>query len=96
MTQGILATVLLGILFSSLATESIGIHSIFGAFVLGAIIPNRSKLARRANGEAGRFRNCFPPAGFLCIHRAAYADRAGQRCPRLGVLSADHRGRVRR
>lgn len=45
-TQGALAFVLLGILWSSLATESIGIHSIFGAFVLGAIIPHGSSLAR--------------------------------------------------
>jgi Kef-type K+ transport system membrane component KefB len=55
MTQGILATVLLGILFSSLATESIGIHSIFGAFVLGAIIPNRSKLARQLTSKLEDF-----------------------------------------
>jgi Kef-type K+ transport system membrane component KefB len=55
MTQGILATVLLGILLSSLATESIGIHSIFGAFVLGAIIPNRSKLARELSAKLEDF-----------------------------------------
>lgn len=54
-TQGILATVLLGILFSSLATESIGIHSIFGAFVLGAIIPHRSKLARELTAKLEDF-----------------------------------------
>lgn len=46
LSQGILALVLLSILFSSLVTESIGIHSIFGAFVLGAIIPHDSSLAR--------------------------------------------------
>lgn len=46
LTQGALAIVLLGILLSSLATEGIGIHAIFGAFVLGAIIPNNSSIAR--------------------------------------------------
>ncbi len=46
LTQGSLAVVLLAILLSSLATESIGIHSIFGAFALGAIIPHGSSLAR--------------------------------------------------
>lgn len=55
MTQGILATVLLSILLSSLTTESIGIHSIFGAFVLGLIIPNRSKLARELNAKLEDF-----------------------------------------
>jgi Kef-type K+ transport system membrane component KefB len=46
LTQGILALILLAILLSSLATESIGIHAIFGAFVLGAIIPQNSAIAR--------------------------------------------------
>lgn len=46
LTQGALALVLLSILLSSLATEGIGIHAIFGAFVLGAIIPNNSSIAR--------------------------------------------------
>src|SRR3954453_15758820 len=55
MTQGILATVLLGILLSSLATESIGIHSIFGAFVLGTVIPNGSKLARELSAKLEDF-----------------------------------------
>lgn len=39
------ACVLLGVLISSLTTDSIGIHAIFGAFLLGAIIPHDSKIA---------------------------------------------------
>ncbi len=46
LTQGILALILLAILLSSLTTESIGIHAIFGAFILGAIIPPNSSIAR--------------------------------------------------
>lgn len=46
LTQGALAIVLLGILLSALATEGIGIHAIFGAFVLGAIIPSNTGIAR--------------------------------------------------
>jgi Kef-type K+ transport system membrane component KefB len=41
-----IALVLLGVLVSSLTTEAIGIHAIFGAFLLGAIIPSDSTLAR--------------------------------------------------
>lgn len=41
-----IALVLVGVLLSALATEAIGIHAIFGAFVLGAVIPHDSKLAR--------------------------------------------------
>lgn len=40
------AAVLVGLLASALATESIGIHALFGAFLLGAIIPHESLLAR--------------------------------------------------
>jgi Kef-type K+ transport system membrane component KefB len=38
-TPDIFAVVLVGILLSALATERIGIHEIFGAFVFGAIMP---------------------------------------------------------
>jgi Kef-type K+ transport system membrane component KefB len=40
------AAVLIGLLVSALITESIGIHALFGAFLLGAIIPHDSALAR--------------------------------------------------
>ncbi len=46
LTQGALAAILLLILLSSFTTEWIGIHAIFGAFALGAIIPPDSGLAR--------------------------------------------------
>lgn len=45
-TRNTLALVLCGLLLSALATEAIGIHGIFGAFLLGAIIPHDSDLAR--------------------------------------------------
>jgi Kef-type K+ transport system membrane component KefB len=38
--------VLVALLLSALATESIGIHAIFGAFLLGAIIPHDADIAR--------------------------------------------------
>ncbi len=43
--EGELAIICLGIFVSALATEYIGIHAIFGAFLFGAIIPEKSKLA---------------------------------------------------
>ncbi|MBV8553592.1 MAG: cation:proton antiporter [Acidobacteriaceae bacterium] len=55
LTQGVLAFVLLAILLSSIATECIGIHSIFGAFILGAIIPHGSSLARDLTGKLEDF-----------------------------------------
>jgi K+:H+ antiporter len=45
-TPGVCAFVLAAVLLSSLATEIIGIHAIFGAFLLGAVIPHDSALTR--------------------------------------------------
>jgi Kef-type K+ transport system membrane component KefB len=41
-----IAFVFVSLLLSAFATESIGIHAIFGAFLLGAIIPHDSTVAR--------------------------------------------------
>ena len=41
-----IALVLIALLLSALTTEAIGIHAIFGAFILGAVIPPDSALAR--------------------------------------------------
>jgi Kef-type K+ transport system membrane component KefB len=38
--------VFVALLLSALATESLGIHAIFGAFLLGAILPHDSLVAR--------------------------------------------------
>jgi Kef-type K+ transport system membrane component KefB len=40
------ATALVAMLVSALATEAIGVHAIFGAFLLGAVIPHDSRIAR--------------------------------------------------
>jgi Kef-type K+ transport system membrane component KefB len=40
-----LGGVLIGVLLSALATETIGIHAIFGAFMFGYIIPHDSRVA---------------------------------------------------
>lgn len=46
LTPGVLAALLVGMLLSALATEAIGIHAIFGAFLFGAVIPHDSLVAR--------------------------------------------------
>ncbi len=40
----VMAVIFVGLLLSSLATDRIGIHAIFGAFLFGAIMPQRSEL----------------------------------------------------
>ncbi|HEY5960786.1 MAG TPA: cation:proton antiporter [Polyangiaceae bacterium] len=45
-SQNAVAVVVIGVLLSTLATEAMGIHAIFGAFMVGALIPYDSRLAR--------------------------------------------------
>jgi Kef-type K+ transport system membrane component KefB len=45
-TQDMFAVVCAALLLSALATERIGIHALFGAFLLGTVIPHDSVLAR--------------------------------------------------
>jgi Kef-type K+ transport system membrane component KefB len=45
-SQSAVATVLAGLLLAALATEGIGVHAVFGAFLFGAVIPHDSELAR--------------------------------------------------
>ena len=44
--QGTLSVVCIGLLLAALATELIGIHALFGAFLLGVVVPHNSKLSR--------------------------------------------------
>jgi Kef-type K+ transport system membrane component KefB len=43
--RGVMAVVLLALLLSALATEAIGIHAVFGAFLFGAMIPHDCGIA---------------------------------------------------
>jgi Kef-type K+ transport system membrane component KefB len=44
-SQAMIVVALLGLLASALTTEYIGIHAVFGAFLMGALIPHDSLLA---------------------------------------------------
>jgi len=46
-----IAMVVVAILAAALATEGIGVHAIFGAFLLGTVIPHDSRLARAIKGR---------------------------------------------
>jgi Kef-type K+ transport system membrane component KefB len=63
--QAGLATLFVAMLLSGLATEIIGIHAIFGAFLLGAIIPHASHAAADITDRLEDFvRVMFLPAFF--------------------------------
>ena len=46
LSRNAVAVVFIALLLSALTTEYIGIHAIFGAFLLGAVIPHDSNVAR--------------------------------------------------
>ncbi|MBS0209662.1 MAG: cation:proton antiporter [Planctomycetes bacterium] len=47
----VVASVLAAVFLSALVTEWIGVHAIFGAFLLGAVIPHDSAIAREMIGK---------------------------------------------
>ena len=47
LTRGAMTAVCVGLLLSSLISEFIGIHAIFGAFLLGTLIPHDSTIAQQ-------------------------------------------------
>ena len=51
LTQGGVAIIFMALLACALATEWIGIHALFGAFLLGAVIPHDSPVATEVRGK---------------------------------------------
>ena len=45
-SRSLVAVMFLALLLSAIATEAIGIHAIFGAFLLGALVPPETRVAR--------------------------------------------------
>ncbi|MCS7044993.1 MAG: cation:proton antiporter [Gemmataceae bacterium] len=56
--------VLLGVLIAAAVSEGIGLHAVFGAFLLGAVIPANSALARRLPNVTGGVSSLLLPAFF--------------------------------
>ena len=50
-TSGAIAVAIAAMLLAALTTEAIGVHAIFGAFLLGAVIPHETPLARSLVGS---------------------------------------------
>jgi Kef-type K+ transport system membrane component KefB len=48
LTQSLVAAIFLGVLCSSIITEMIGIHTLFGAFIFGVVMPDRNLLREMA------------------------------------------------
>ncbi len=51
LSHSALATVFVSLLLSAVATEAIGIHALFGAFLLGAVLPHDGRLAEQIRAK---------------------------------------------
>ncbi|MBC7978263.1 MAG: cation:proton antiporter, partial [Myxococcales bacterium] len=51
--QGTFAVVCIAALLGAVATEAIGIHALFGAFLVGVVIPHDSRLAEQVRDRLG-------------------------------------------
>ncbi len=58
---------LVALLLSAAATEWIGIHAIFGGFLLGVVIPHQSRLARRLAERTGTLVNTLLLPAFFAL-----------------------------
>jgi Kef-type K+ transport system membrane component KefB len=58
-SNGLIIAVLLLVFGSALITESIGIHALFGAFLIGAIMPPRAPLSELLKTRMASFGNLF-------------------------------------
>jgi Kef-type K+ transport system membrane component KefB len=65
LTPGAMGALLVGMLLSAVATEAIGVHAIFGAFLFGAVIPHDSRIAEQMTEKlAGLVTTLLLPAFF--------------------------------
>ena len=62
---------------AALATEAIGIHAIFGAFLLGAVIPHDSPLARTLHQRARGSGDVLLLPAFFAFTGMRTRDRPG-------------------
>ena len=51
LSRSVLAAIFVALLLSAFATELIGIHALFGAFLLGAIMPHEGRLAEQVRSR---------------------------------------------
>ena len=92
LSQDVLAIVFLLLIASSVATEAIGIHQIFGAFLLGAVMPKDGHFYPASFGKSGGLRR-FSSSCRCSSPTRGQNNRAGPpefEIP-LGNCGADHR-----
>ena len=78
LTQLVLSGIYMGVVASALITEWIGIHLIFGAFLLGAAMPKNAGLTRELARKNRRFCTNISATNIFCLQRFADSNRPAQ------------------
>ncbi len=84
------------VLVAASITETIGIHAIFGAFLLGVIIPSQSGVAQNFLTKLKEPVTVLLLPAFFCLHRNANRDRSVDGWVSMDGLSRDYLGGDRR
>ena len=93
-SKNVLAFVLLLLIGSALTTERIGIHALFGAFLIGVVMPQGARLPGRdpwsVSKRSAPSSSCLSSSRLpACVRRSACSRNA----PELaGVCAGDYRG----
>ena len=67
LSSGVTALVFVGLLLSALATEALGVHALFGAFLFGAIFPHDGTVAREFTRRMGDVVTVFLLPAFFAL-----------------------------
>ena len=90
MRKPIVALVFLLILLSSLITEAIGIHALFGAFMAGVVMPENLNFKRVFTEKIEDVSLVILLPLFFVSTGLTYRNRTDQFCPSVDGMSHDH------
>ena len=86
LSQNLLALIFLLVLASAYITEKIGIHALFGAFLIGRDHAQGNHFRSNADRKDRRLHRRLPSADLLRLHRPEHADRGAQFSPPYGAI----------
>ena len=84
LSQNVVAVIFLLVLASACTTEAIGIHALFGAFLMGAIMPKGTQFVRTLSEKLEDFTVVFLLPLFFAYTGPQDADRAARTARRCG------------
>src|SRR5688572_1937392 len=81
LSQGVVAAIILLVLASAWVTEAIGIHALFGAFLMGAMMPKGTRFVRELAEKLEDYTVIFLlPIVFACLGKFGGSAAAARAC----------------